>query len=106
MQAALLALRLNPLIPPLLGGRFAGQIFAMVLIAGRTTIDLSPTLGKVTKLLWIDWFYSFQFITCLLSLIETTTVHHLVRTNRESLALRVDQVRCLVAYQRHHHVQL
>ena len=55
VQGALLALRLNPLVPPLVGGRFAAQIFAMTLIANRTNVDLKPTLGNVTELLWLDW---------------------------------------------------
>ena len=83
---------LSSLVPPLVGGRFFGSIIAMVLVANRAAVNLQAELGKVTQLLWVDYFYSFQFVTCLISCIETATVHHLVRSGKESLALRVDQV--------------
>jgi len=92
IMGALLTLRLNPLIPPLVGGRVSGQIFAMNLVASRANIDLKPVLGNVTELLWLDYFYVFHFTVCLFALIETAIVHHQARSGRESLALRIDMV--------------
>ena len=43
-------------------------------------------------MLWIDNFYMFQFITCMIALTETTIVHHFARSGNEGLALRVDLV--------------
>lgn len=92
VQAALIALRLNPSAPPLVGARFGIQMTAMLVVALRTSYDLSPTLGSVTELMWLDGFYMFQFCTVLLALLESTAVHSLIRRGNESLAQRLDQV--------------
>jgi len=92
IEGVLLALRLNPLVPPLLGGRFSSQIFGMVLIANRSDFDLEEYMGNVTELLWLDWFYFFHFVTCLIALVETATVHLYIRAGHDSFALRIDQV--------------
>ena len=60
VEAALLTLRLNPLVPPLLGGRFAMHITAMLTVALRASKDLEDEIGRSTELLWVDWFYVFQ----------------------------------------------
>ena len=86
------ALRLNPLAPPLVGGRFAIQITAMLTIAVRSQVDLTASIGHVTQLLWIDSFYLTQFATVLIALLESAIVHHLVRQGRNSLAIQIDNV--------------
>ena len=95
IQAALVSLWLNPGSPPLLGGRFSVQIFAMVLVCLRMNKvgeDLGDLLGPVSTLQFIDFFYLFQFIIVLLSLCETAAVHQLCRIEKEVLAYRYDHV--------------
>ena len=92
VQAALIALRLDPSAPPLVAARFSIQMTAMLVVALRTSYDLSPMLGSVTELMWIDGFYMFQFCMVILALLESTAVHSLIRRGNESLAHRLDQV--------------
>ena len=40
--------------------------------------------------LWIDWFYIFQFAAVSASLAESALVHVFIRFGKESLALRID----------------
>ena len=49
VEAGMLALRLNPLAPPLSGARISIQISSMLTIAVRSQLDLTPIIGKVTE---------------------------------------------------------
>jgi len=91
VQAALCALRMNPLIPPLLGSRFGVMIFAMVLVALQSNSEApKEALGSVSSLMWIDIFYLYHFLTLLAAVVETALVHTLIRGGHEPLALRID----------------
>jgi len=90
VQAALLALRLNPQthLPP----RVQVTVFGMVLVALRSQQSLSDTLGPVTYLLWVDVFYLFHFAVLTLGLVETVVCHGLIRVGRCRQAHRIDAI--------------
>ena len=92
VQAALCALRLNPLAPPLVGARFAIQITAMLVIAVRSQEDLDDEIGRNTELLWLDQFMFTQFAAVLSALLESALVHHLIRGGKDTFALFLDQI--------------
>ena len=95
IQSVLLALNLNPKNPPLLGGRFSGMIFGLNLISSRSndsTKQLPAILGNVTGLLWLDYFYLFQFTVVFAALMETAAVAILSRTSHDDYAYRMDHV--------------
>jgi len=92
VEAALLSLWLNPLIPPLVGARFGIHLTAMLTVAVRSSQSLESTIGDVTQLLWIDGFDLLQFATVLTSLVTSTVIHVLVRRQREALAVSIDRV--------------
>jgi len=90
IEATLLSLRLNPTVPPLAGGRFGIHASALIVIAVRSNGNVP--IGKVTELLWLDWFYIVQFATIFISLVENAIVHTLIRRDRATDALRIDLV--------------
>ena len=96
-MAALSALRLNPVVPPLLGSRCSMLIFAMVLIALQSSTDLG--LGDVNYLIWVDYLKVVQFTVLLCALAETVVVHHLFRKQQAQLAHIIDgQLRTLIPF--------
>ena len=92
VQAAMLSLWLNPLIPPLMGGRFGIAITAMLTISNVVNVDLTDQLGRLPKnqLLWLDYFYFFQFAMIILSISESAVVHVLIRHGKDALATQID----------------
>jgi hypothetical protein len=92
VYAALLALRLNPLAPPLVGARFAIQITAMLVIAVRSQEDLDDEIGHNNQLLWLDQFMFGQFSAVLSALVESALVHQLIRCGKDTLALLLDRI--------------
>lgn len=93
VQAAMLSLWLNPLVPPLMGGRFAISITAMLTISNVVNVDLSDELGVLPKyqLLWLDWFYIFHFGAVLTCIAESAFVHVLIRNGKDALATGIDK---------------
>jgi hypothetical protein len=92
VYAALIALHLNPLSPPLVGARFAIQITAMLVIAVRSQENLDDEIGRNTELLWLNIFMFGQFAAALSALVESAVVHHLIRGGKDTLALLLDQI--------------
>merc|ERR1719262_996338 len=72
-EAPLLALWLNPTIPPLVGARCSIHIFAMVLVMIKSGQDLG--LGILKGIIWTDEFALVQFFMILAGLFETIFVH-------------------------------
>jgi len=91
---ALMALQLNPTIPPMVGGRMSALIFAMVLVSLKSKGGLG--IGTPTYLVWTDYFRLGQFILLILGLASTITIHRLVRMGATESANRVDYASRLV----------
>ena len=89
--AALCALMLNP-NGGLIGARLGFLMSAMIAISVRTTVDLTPILGRVTEMLGLDYFNLFQYFVVLISIIETAILHSLIRVGYLGVALRIDNV--------------
>jgi hypothetical protein len=90
VMGALLALQMNPTIPPLLGGRTSMLIFAMVLISMKS--GNAAGLGEPIYLIWPDWLRVGQFVILLAALFDTIVVHRLIRHNEPERAARLDKV--------------
>jgi len=85
---ALMALQLNPTVPPMVGGRMSALIFAMVLVSLKSKGGLG--IGTPTYLVWTDYFRLGQFMLLILGLASTVTIHRLVRMGATETANRVD----------------
>lgn len=88
--SCLCGLWLNPSVPPLLGGRCSMQIFGMLLVGRRSGIV--DSLGTLPYLIWVDWFNLIQFVIIICCLMETVSVHHLIRTERGHEAHYIDGI--------------
>jgi hypothetical protein len=89
-EAPLIALWLNPTIPPLVGARCSIHIFAMVLVMFKSGQDLG--LGILKGIIWTDEFALIQFFMILIGLFETIFVHVLIRLDKTVMGLAVDSV--------------
>jgi len=90
VQAALLAMWLNPLAPPLVGARSGLLITAMVGLSIRSNIDYG--LGRIDYFVWADIFALLQFFVVCLALLETIYVHQLAISQQQAKAMSVDRV--------------
>jgi len=74
----------------LIGDRFAVLFIGFLILVTNMQADLG--LGAVTQLLWIDYFNLGQMCLILVAVFESTVVHLLLKTQRESFATSIDHV--------------
>jgi len=89
-EAPLLAMWLNPTIPPFVGSRITISIIAMLLVMSKSAQDLG--LGILTGIIWTDEFALVQFFMILSGLLETIFVVTLIRLDKTVLGLAIDGV--------------
>ena len=90
-QGAMLALKMNPLNPPLVGARFSVLVFAMVLVTLKSS-DASADLGKLNTLVWVDILRLLQFFILLVALLASSAVHYYIRQDEQAFALHIDSI--------------
>jgi len=88
--AGMMALFLNPNVPPLLGGRCSLLILAMLITMNRFS-GRNLGVGKLTTLVRIDYFAIFNALALLLALLSTVAVHMLARYGRVRQACEFDR---------------
>jgi len=75
-------------------GEHTGDREAVLFIAfliSVTNIQTTETgMGKVTSMLWIDIFNIVQLLLSLVAVIQTIIVHYLITTNRDAVAVHLD----------------
>ena len=74
-----------------MGTRYSVHIFGMVLVALRSAVDRKSTLGKISEVIWLDFFYAIHFVVCFSGLIVSANVHLLWRKGKQMLADQLDR---------------
>ena len=84
----LLALYMHP--GEMTGDRMAQLLVALLIVVTNLQMDLG--LGKLTALMWIDYFNLIQMALLIAAVIEGLIVHHYFTTQREHFAIHLDNV--------------
>ena len=74
----------------LAGDRCAVLFIAFLILVYNMQVDLG--LGALTQLLWLDVFNIIQCCMVLFALAESSLVHILLKTQRDSIAIQIDKV--------------
>jgi len=79
------ALFLDPTAPPLVGGRTALTIIAML-----TSVSIARSAPRYPYFMWMDALTLFSLALLLIGLAETMYVHQLIRGGRKAEGLAID----------------